>query len=190
MKIGIIIGSIREGRKGGSVGRWVLEQAQARQDEGVELEVLDLRSFDVPLLTSATVPGAAKKQYDSEQVTRWSRAVDACDAFIFVTPEYNHGVPGGFKNAYDSLGSEWDGKPVAFVSYGAEGGVRAVEHWRARRLQLLDDRRASAAVAVDIYRVRGRAGHAGRAPRRGDEHAHGPAREDHPHGARLTPEQV
>lgn len=131
MKIGIIIGSIREGRKGGSVGRWVLEQAQARQDEGVELEVLDLRSVDVPLLTSATVPGAAKKQYDSEQVTRWSRAVDACDAFIFVTPEYNHGVPGGFKNAYDSLGSEWDGKPVAFVSYGAEGGVRAVEHWRA-----------------------------------------------------------
>lgn len=142
MKIGIIIGSIRDGRKGESVGRWVLEQAQGRQDEGVDYELLDLRSFDVPLLTSATVPGAAKKQYDSEQVTAWSTAVDACDAFIFVTPEYNHGVPGAFKNAVDSLGGEWMGKPVGFVSYGAESGVRAVEAWRpvVANFQMLDVR--------------------------------------------------
>ena len=78
----------------------------------------------------ATVPGAANKVYDSPEVTAWSQAVDACDGFIFVTPEYNHSVPGAFKNAFDSLGSEWGGKTVAFVSYGAESGVRAVEHWR------------------------------------------------------------
>lgn len=131
VKIGIIVGSIREGRKGGAVGEWVHEIARGRQDEGVEYELLDLREFDVPLLTSATVPGAAKKQYDSEQVTAWSGAVDACDGYVFVTPEYNHGVPGAFKNAVDSLGSEWQDKPVGFVSYGAESGVRAVEHWRA-----------------------------------------------------------
>lgn len=128
MKIGIIIGSIREGRCGASVGEWVLEQAKDR--EGFDYEIVDLKSFDVPLLTSATVPGAARKKYDSPQVTAWSEAIDACDAFIFVTPEYNHSVPGAFKNAFDSLGSEWTGKAVGFVSYGAEGGVRAVEAWR------------------------------------------------------------
>ncbi len=128
MKIGIILGSIREGRAGESVARWVAEHAASRAD--VTYELIDLKSFDVPLLTSATVPGAANKQYDDERVTRWSRAIDSCDGYVFVTPEYNHGVPGGLKNAFDVLGGEWADKAVAFVSYGAEGGVRAVEHWR------------------------------------------------------------
>ena len=140
MKIGIIIGSIREGRCGASVGEWVLEQAQGR--EGFDYEIVDLKSFDVPLLTSATVPGAARKKYDSPQVTAWSQAIDACDAFIFVTPEYNHSVPGAFKNAFDSLGPEWTGKAVGFVSYGAESGVRAVEAWRpiVANFQMVDVR--------------------------------------------------
>lgn len=128
MKIGVVIGSIRQGRLGEAVGRWVLERANERG--GAEFEVLDVASYDLPLLTSATVPAAAKKQYDSPQVTRWSQAVDACDGYVFVTPEYNHSVPGAFKNAVDLLGSEWNGKTVGFVSYGAESGVRAVEHWR------------------------------------------------------------
>lgn len=128
MKIGIILGSIREGRAGASVAEWVLEQAGSR--EGATYELIDLKTFDVPLLTSATVPGAANKQYDDERVRNWSTAIDNCDGFVFVTPEYNHGVPGALKNAFDSLGNEWADKPVAFVSYGAEGGVRAVEHWR------------------------------------------------------------
>lgn len=130
MKIGIIIGSIRDGRKGESVATWVHERASERTDDGVTYELVDLKSFNVPLLTSATVPGSANKKYDDANVTKWSEAIDGYDAFIFVTPEYNHGVPGAFKNAFDSLGNEWLGKAVAFVSYGAEGGVRAVEHWR------------------------------------------------------------
>ncbi len=128
MKIGIIIGSIRDGSVGQSVADWILAQVDGNTE--AEFTILDLKSFNVPLLTSATVPGAANKVYDSPEVTAWSQAVDACDGFIFVTPEYNHSVPGGFKNAFDSLGSEWGGKTVAFVSYGAESGVRAVEHWR------------------------------------------------------------
>lgn len=128
MKIGIILGSIREERLGASVARWVADQAVSR--EGVDYELIDLKAFDVPLLTSATVPGAANKQYDDERVRNWSAAIDDCDGFVFVTPEYNHGVPGALKNAFDSLGNEWADKAVAFVSYGAEGGVRAVEHWR------------------------------------------------------------
>jgi NAD(P)H-dependent FMN reductase len=128
MKIGIIIGSIRDGRKGESVASWVADTAKVRED--AEFEVIDLKSFDVPLLTSATVPGAANKQYDDAAVRAWSAAIDSCDGFIFVTPEYNHGVPGGLKNAFDSLGEEWADKTVAFVSYGADGGIRSVEHWR------------------------------------------------------------
>ncbi|MGI6877919.1 NADPH-dependent FMN reductase [Microbacterium sp. gxy059] len=128
MRIGIIIGSVRDGRKGESVARWVLERA--RQRDGAEVALIDLREFDLPLLSSPVVPMAAKGEYDSPAVSRWADAIGACDAFVFVTPEYNHSVPGAFKNAIDSIGVEWVRKPVAFVSYGAAGGIRAVEHWR------------------------------------------------------------
>ncbi|GAB3562088.1 NADPH-dependent FMN reductase [Amycolatopsis endophytica] len=128
MKIGIVIGSVRSERKGEQVAKWVEAAASERDD--ARFEVLDLRDFDVPLFTSPVVPAAANRQYDSPNVTRWSQAVDGCDGFVFVTPEYNHGVPGAFKNAVDSLGPEWTGKTVGFVAYGADGGVRAVEQWR------------------------------------------------------------
>lgn len=128
MQIGIIGGSIREKRKSDTVARWVLEIANKRDD--AEYTYLDLREFNVPLLTSGVHPMAAKRQYDSNEVRAWSAAVDACDAYVFVTPEYNHAVPGAFKNAVDSLGPEWVGKAVAFVGYGAVGGVRAIENWR------------------------------------------------------------
>lgn len=129
-KIGIIIGSIREGRLGEVVGCWVEGIARDRAEQGVDYELIDLAAFNVPLLTAATVPDAANKQYDDANVQAWSQAIDSCDAFVFVTPEYNHSVPGAFKNAYDSLGAEWAGKPVAFVGYGASGAIRAVEAWR------------------------------------------------------------
>lgn len=127
-RIGIVIGSIRRGRKGAAVGAWVERVAAARED--ARFSVLDVASYDLPLLTEETLPAAADRQYESERVRRWSRAVDSCDAYVFVTPEYNHGVPGAFKNAVDCLAPEWTGKPVGFVSYGSESGVRAVEQWR------------------------------------------------------------
>lgn len=148
MRIGIVEGSIRDQRKSDTVTRWVSGVAAARAD--AEFEVLDLKSFDVPLLTTATLPAMANREYPSEQVTAWSRAVDACDGFVFVTPEYNHGVPGAFKNAVDSLGPEWVGKAVGFVSYGADGGVRCVEHWRAivANFQMVDVRQQ---VALSLF---------------------------------------
>ncbi|MFV0257988.1 MAG: NADPH-dependent FMN reductase [Acidimicrobiales bacterium] len=140
MRIGIIIGSVREVRQGALVGAWVADHATAHGE--AEFELLDLQAFDVPIFTSAVNPALADRQYDSPQVQRWSQAVDACDGFIFITPEYNHGVPGAFKNAVDSLGPEWTGKTVAFVSYGADNGVRAVEQWRQiiANFQMLDVR--------------------------------------------------
>lgn len=127
-KIGIILGSIREGRSGEAIANWVKEIADKRES-GVEYELLDLKSFNVPLLESATVPGMANGQYDNANVQAWADAIKSCDGFIFVTPEYNHSVPGPFKNAFDSI-AEWQGKTVAFVGYGFSGGVRAVEAWR------------------------------------------------------------
>ncbi|MBP6995225.1 MAG: NAD(P)H-dependent oxidoreductase [Phycicoccus sp.] len=128
MKIGIILGSVRQGRLGATVAQWVVDQVATRDD--ADYVLLDLAAFTLPILTSATVPGAANRQYDTPEVTAWSQAIDACDGFLFVTPEYNHSVPGAFKNAFDSIGPEWARKGVGIVSYGAEGGVRAVEHWR------------------------------------------------------------
>lgn len=131
MDIAIIIGSTRPGRIGEQVARWVLEQAQASKSADVAtFELVDLKDYDLDLLNEPTVPGAANREYENPKTRRWSEKIDGFDGYVFVTPEYNHGVPGGFKNAFDSLGSEWARKPVAFVSYGADNGVRAVEHWR------------------------------------------------------------
>lgn len=128
MKIGIIVGSVRDEQAGASVGEWVLRHAQAKG--GAEFEPVSLKDFDLPVFSSATLPAMADKSYDSEQVQAWSRVVDDLDGYIFVTPEYNHGVPAALKNAFDVLYPEWVHKGAALVSYGADGGVRAVEHWR------------------------------------------------------------
>lgn len=127
MKIGIIIGSVRDGRIGADVAHWVHERARARD---TTYELIDLKAFDLPVYTSARVPAVADKEYGDERVDRWSRTIDACDGFVFVTPEYNHGVPGGLKNAFDWIFPEWWSKSVAFVAYGAAFGFRVIEQWR------------------------------------------------------------
>lgn len=130
MKIGVIVGSIRKGRKGDSVGAWVAEQAKARGTEGFEYELVDVADFGLGLMDQEVIPGMANRQYDNDAATAWSQKIDEFDGFVFVTAEYNHSIPGAFKNAFDWLTPEWGGKAVAFVGYGADGGVRAVEHFR------------------------------------------------------------
>lgn len=126
-KIGIILGSTRDDRAGLAIAQWVTDLAQGSD---VDYELIDLKAFDVPILTTSVIPMAANKNYEDPNVQAWSDAIDSCDAFIFVTPEYNHSVPGAFKNAVDSLGAEWVGKPIAYVGYSFSGGIRAVEAWR------------------------------------------------------------
>lgn len=130
MKIGIISGSIREQNKTATVADFIAQAALERQSNDVAYELIDLADYDVPLLESPVHPMAAGKQYSDPNRQKWSDAIDACDAFVLVTPEYNHGVPGALKNAVDNLGPEWVGKPVAFVGHGSVGGVRAIEQWR------------------------------------------------------------
>lgn len=148
MKIGIIAGSIREGRNGIKVADWVMDVASKRDD--AEYELIDLKKFNVPLLTDPNHPAMANGKYSTPEVQAWSDAIRDCDAFVFVTPEYNHSIPGAFKNAVDSISAEWQGKPVAFVSYGSAGGVRAVEHWRGSlaNFGMFDQR---AAVELNLF---------------------------------------
>ncbi|WP_426241573.1 NADPH-dependent FMN reductase [Nocardioides sp. LHG3406-4] len=127
--IGILVGSTRPGRKGSQIGRWVLDHASGRDDATFEL--VELADYDLPLLREAVVPGDANRDYETPQTRVWSQRIDTFDGFVWVTPEYNHGVPAAMKNALDVLYPEWGHKAVAFVSYGADAGVRAVEHWRA-----------------------------------------------------------
>ena len=132
MRIAIIVGSTRPGRKGSTVGRWVHDHALQRDDVPgkVDFDLLELEDFDLPLLEEPTIPAAADREYEVPQTRAWSERISEYDGYVFVTPEYNHGVPAAMKNAVDVLGPEWAHKAVGFVSYGSDGGVRAVEQWR------------------------------------------------------------
>jgi NAD(P)H-dependent FMN reductase len=127
-RIGIVIGSTRPGRRGAAVGQWVLANAAGRGD--AEYALVDLADFDLPLLDVEKLPGAAKLQYDRPATQAWSERIRGFDGYVFVTPEYNHGVSAAMKNAVDVLYPEWRHKTVGFVGYGWDGAVRAVEHWR------------------------------------------------------------
>ncbi len=138
IKIAIIIGSTRPGRLGESVSRWVFENAQQRQD--AEFELVDIEDFNLPLLDEPVPP--SRHQYTQPHTKKWSAKIDSFDAYVFVTPEYNHATSGALKNAIDFLYREWNNKAAGFVGYGSVGGTRAVENLRliAGELQMADVR--------------------------------------------------
>jgi NAD(P)H-dependent FMN reductase len=126
IRIAVIIGSTRPGRKGEEVARWVYEIAQKRDD--AEFELVDIKDFNLPLLDEPVSPMMG--QYSQPHTKAWAARIDSFDAYVFVTPEYNHGTSGALKNAIDFLYKEWNNKAAGFVSYGGAGGVRAVEQLR------------------------------------------------------------
>ncbi|NOJ97944.1 NADPH-dependent oxidoreductase [Corallococcus sp. CA049B] len=134
IKVAIVVGSTRPGRKADKVATWVHDIAKKRSDATYEL--VDIQDFHLPLLDEPTPPSAGK--YTQEHTKKWSAAVEGYDAYVFVTPEYNHGPSGALKNALDYVYKEWNNKAAGFVGYGSAGGVRAVEQLRlvAAELQL------------------------------------------------------
>lgn len=125
MKLGVIVASVREGRAGGAVADWFTGVAKAHA--GFEVDVLDLKVWDLPLLSEPNHPRLGK--YTQDKTKQWSAAVAACDAFAIVTPEYNFGAPPALINALDHLYVEWGYKAAGFVSYGGvSGGLRSVQH--------------------------------------------------------------
>lgn len=118
LKIGIILGSTREGRVSPYVGKWVEEHSKNREQS---YEIVDIKDYHLPLLGE---PG------DMSGVSKWQEKIASLDGYIFITSEYNHGLAASLKNAIDYLHPEINNKPAGIVSYGSIGGARAAEHLR------------------------------------------------------------
>ncbi|MFE7333127.1 NADPH-dependent FMN reductase [Streptomyces sp. NPDC057565] len=127
-KLVVIVGSVREGRFGPVVASWVAEQAGIHG--GFDVDVVDLAEIDIPLSLPAASPKIAGDGYPRPAgMEALTSALEGADAFIIVTPEYNHSYPASLKAAIDWHFTQWTAKPVAFVSYGgAAGGRHAVLH--------------------------------------------------------------
>jgi NAD(P)H-dependent FMN reductase len=123
-KLSILIASTRPGRAGVPLAEWVA--ARAREHGAFDVEIIDLAEVDLPFMDEPRHP--MLRQYEHAHTKAWSARVDAADAFVFVTPEYNYGFTAPLKNAIDYLHVEWQYKPVGFVSYGGvAAGTRAVQ---------------------------------------------------------------
>jgi NAD(P)H-dependent FMN reductase len=127
IRIAIIIGSTRPGRKAEAVSRWVHDVATQRED--AIFEIVDLADYPLPHLDEP-VPAAMGPNYAQAHTRAWAETIASFDGYIFITPEYNHSTTGVLKNAIDYLYVEWHNKAAGFVSYGLNGGTRAVEHLR------------------------------------------------------------
>lgn len=123
MRLEIIVASTRPGRVGGNVGEWITEFA--KHNSSFDVHVSDLAELDLPLFNEPNHPRL--QQYVHEHTKAWSASIDAADAFIIVTPEYNYTLPPSLLNAFDYLQREWKYKPAAFVGYGGTGGLRSIQ---------------------------------------------------------------
>lgn len=148
-RIAIILGSTRPGRNGEAVAKWVHTHASQRTD--AQYELVDVADYELPLLDEPSPPSMG--QYSKPHTKKWAAKIASFDGFVFVTAEYNHGVPGALKNAIDFLYAEWNNKAAGFVSYGSAGGVRSVESLRLvmAELQIADVRaQVSLSLATDF----------------------------------------
>lgn len=124
----IVVASVRPARIGLPIAEWVRDAVREKGD--FEIDFADLAEIGLPFMDEPNHPRL--RQYTHDHTFRWSERVDAADAFIFVTPEYNHSFSPALKNALDFLSAEWWRKPVGFVSYGGVSagsrGVNAIEN--------------------------------------------------------------
>lgn len=120
VKIGIILGSTRQGRVSPQVGDWVKGIADKRGD--ANYEIVDIADFNLPFLgtTDGSEPG----------IGAWNGKLAELDGFVFIVQEYNHSITGALKNALDFAREAWNDKAAGIVSYGSTGGARAAEHLR------------------------------------------------------------
>lgn len=138
MKIYVVVGSVREGRTALKVAQWVEKSTQSYGFNTIEAVIVDLKEWDLPFFAGANPPLTGI--YDQPKQQDWANYIAKGDAFIFISPEYNHGYSPALKNALDYLGKEWQGKPAAYVSYGGSNGSRSIDQIRqvATQLGLVD----------------------------------------------------
>ncbi len=139
----VIVGSTRPTRFSEMPARWIARHLE--KHPGVDAKILDLRDYPMPFFEEPVSPARPDRApFENDVVQRWTAEIGSSDAFIVVTPEYNHGYPAALKNALDYVYHEWVRKPISFISYGSVGGARAVEQLRlvAVELQMAPIRRA------------------------------------------------
>lgn len=143
LKIGIILGSVRQGRNGEAVANWTYDFVTKRNDDA-EYEIVDLVNYNLPFLGAAV--SETQKEAAEAAIMAWSEKIASFDGYIFVVPEYNHSIGGAMKNALDYLNPELNNKAAGFVGYGGLGGARAYENLRLilGELQVADVRTAVA----------------------------------------------
>nr|WP_239613552.1 NADPH-dependent FMN reductase [Cohnella mopanensis] len=132
LKIGIVLGSTRQGRVSPQVGQWV--KGIADKHGSADYEIVDIAEYNLPFLGVGTGQEPGLKA--------WSEKLSSLDGFVFIAQEYNHSITGALKNALDLARDEWNNKAAGIVSYGSVGGARATEHLRGilGELQVADVR--------------------------------------------------
>ncbi len=134
LNVKVIAGSTREGRFSLKAAEWIAGELSKFED--IDAEILDLKDYEMPFFNEAVSPSMKTAPYADEAVARFTGKITEGDAYVLVTPEYNHGPSAVIKNALDWVYQEWNQKPVAFVSYGSVGGARAVEQLRLSAIEL------------------------------------------------------
>ena len=124
IKVGIIIGSTRQGRFSEHSAKWVENILKTKEE--IEVEVLDLKKYNLPFFDGPS-PASLKGVYPNKSVQEWANKIKEQDAFVIIAPEYNYGYTGVLKNSFDSIYQEWNNKAIAFVGHGGVGGSRAIE---------------------------------------------------------------
>ena len=134
IKIQIIMGSTRQNRFVDKPAQWILGEIIKKPN--VDAKLIDLRDYPLPFFDEPVSPAASKGVYSLPAARAWADLIGQGDGYIIVTPEYNHGYPAVLKNALDYVYTEWNNKPVGFVSYGTVGGARSVEQLRQVVIEL------------------------------------------------------
>lgn len=144
-RIGIIIGTVGDGRFGDTPARWIGTHGAARDD--LTFEIVDLRDYPMPLFGDPQATGA-----QNDSIQRWREKLDSLDGYIFITAEYNHGISRVLKNALDHAYAEYNRKPASFIGYGGVGGARAVEQLRLIAIELrIAPLRSAVHIGMDVF---------------------------------------
>src|ERR1700722_8891334 len=128
MTVGIVIGSVREGRVTNRLAKWVANEVD--KNDGLESKIIDLKDYPMPLFDEPVSPQYNPNRKPVKEVQLWLDAVNECDAVVLVTPEYNRSYAPALKNALDYLDFQLKRKPVLLVSHGSTGGAQAISHLR------------------------------------------------------------
>lgn len=137
MKLQVIIGTTRPGRVSDRMARWVA--AEAKNLSNTSVEIIDLQDYPMPFLDEPISPRFNPDRKPNAQAQKWMDKIAQGDAYVFVTPEYNHSIAGVLKNSLDYLTFEMIKKPATIASHGTVGGARATMHLK----EILSESRAA-----------------------------------------------